>query len=393
MIPRLIASRLRNTISRFPAVALLGPRQAGKTTLARALADELADKAVYIDLELRSDRIKLSDPEIYLSAHENRLVILDEIQRAPGIFQTLRSIIDQRRRKEIRAGQFLLLGSASIDLLKQSAESLAGRIAYLELTPLTVRETVAREPNTVERIWARGGFPDSYLAPDDSASFHWRLAFIQTYLERDIPALGPRVPAETLHRFWQMLANSQGQLLNAARFAGGLGVSGQTVARYLDIMVDLLLVRRLQPWASNISKRLVRSPKVYLRDSGIVHALLGVQDRESLLGHPIVGSSWEGFVIENLISAVPAGSNVWFYRTSAGAEIDLLIELEPKKLWAVEIKRSVSNPHPTKGFKQGCEDVKAIRRVVVYPGEERYHLDRQTEVLPLPAILESLGKK
>ena len=387
MVPRLVASRLRDLMSRFPAVALLGPRQAGKTTLAQALADELADKAVYLDLELPSDRAKLFDVELYLSAHENQLVILDEIHRTPGIFQTLRGIIDRRRRKGIRSRQFLLLGSASIDLLKQSAESLAGRITYLELAPFTAREVEALGGNAVDLLWVRGGFPDSYLAADDSASFEWRLAFIQTYLERDIPALGPRVPAETLHRFWQMLAHNQGQLLNAARLAAGLGVSGQTVARYLDILVDLLLVRRIQPWTSNVSKRLVRSPKVYVRDSGIVHALLGIPGQEQLLGHPIVGPSWEGFVVENLLAAAPPGSKAWFYRTSAGAEIDLLLELGPRKLWAVEVKRSLSKPHPSKGFHLACEDVKATCRLVVYPGEERYPIGPATEVIPLSAVL------
>jgi hypothetical protein len=387
MVPRRAASRLRDLLDRFPAVALLGPRQAGKTTLARALADELAGEAVYLDLELPSDRAKLSDAELYLSTHPHQLVILDEIHRAPGIFQTLRGLIDRRRRKGSRARQFLLLGSASIELLKQSAESLAGRIAYLELTPFTAGEVAALSTDAIDRLWTRGWFPDSYLAGDDAASFEWRLAFIQTYLERDLPALGPRVPAETLHRFWQMLAHNQGQLLNAARLAAGLGVSGQTIARYLDTLVDLLLVRRLQPWASNLSKRLVRSPKVYVRDSGIVHALLGISSREQLLGHPVVGPSWEGFVVENLLAAAPPGSNAWFFRTSAGAEIDLLLDLGPKKLWAVEVKRSLGNPHPSRGFHLACEDVKANRRFVVYPGEDRYRLDPSTEAVPLLALL------
>lgn len=390
ILPRLVAPHLRALIGQFPAVALLGPRQAGKTTLAHALADELAEKAVYLDLELPSDRAKLSDVELYLSAHENQLVILDEIHRVPGIFQTLRGVIDRRRRKGIRTRQFLLLGSASMDLLKQSAESLAGRIAYLELAPFRVAEVEVLGPDTADRLWERGGFPDSYLAADDSASFRWRLAFIQTYLERDIPALGPRVPAETLHRFWQMLAHNQGQLLNAARLAAGLGVGGQTVARYLDILVDLLLVRRLPPWTPNIGKRLVRSPKVYVRDSGIVHALLGIAEGEQLLGHPVVGPSWEGFVVESLLVAAPPGSNAWFYRTSAGAEIDLVLEPGPKKLWAIEVKRSLS-PHPSRGFHLACEDVKATRRFIVYPGREQYRLDSFTDVAPLSAMVKGVS--
>jgi predicted AAA+ superfamily ATPase len=393
MLPRLAAAaRLQDRLRRFPAVALLGPRQVGKTTLARALADDRGDKAVYLDLERPADRAKLSDVELYLVAHDRRLVVLDEIHRLPGLFQTLRSVIDRRRRKGIRNGQFLLLGSASMDLLQQSAESLAGRIAYLELTPFTATEIDVRGADAGDRLWVRGGFPDSYLAEDDASSVEWRQAFIQTYLERDIPALGPRVPSETLHRFWQMLAHSQGQLLNAARLAASLGVSGQTVGRYLDILVDLLLVRRLQPWTSNLTKRLVRAPKVYVRDSGLVHALVGLGDRESLLGHQVVGSSWEGFVIEQLLAAAASRSNAWFYRTSAGAEIDLVLDLGPKKLWAVEVKRSVSHPQPAKGFHLACDDVKATRRLVVYPGVERYRIDRATEVVALRDALEAVAE-
>jgi predicted AAA+ superfamily ATPase len=388
MYTRAATARLKDLLGRFPAVCLSGPRQAGKTTLARAIADELGDKATYLDLELPSDSAKLSDPELFLSGYENRLVVLDEIQRAPGVFQALRGIIDQRRRKGIRAGQFLLLGSASIELLKQSAETLAGRISYLELTPLMLVEVQADDPEAVDRLWVRGGFPDSFLAPDDPASLDWRRSFIATYLERDIPMLGPRIPAETLGRFWRMLAHNQGQLLNAARLAASLGVSGQSVARYLDILVDLLLVRRLQPWASNAAKRLVRSPKVYVRDSGVAHALLGIADREDLLGHPVAGESWEGFVIENLVAAAPPGTEAWFYRTSAGAEIDLLVQLGARELWAVEVKRSLS-PTPSRGFHVACEDVKATRRLLVYPGKEPYPLKGQVEVVPLQTILDS----
>jgi uncharacterized protein len=391
-IGRQARDRLRFLLDRFPSVALLGPRQVGKTTLAEDVADELDHKAVYIDLELPSDRAKLSDPELYFAAHEKRLVILDEIHRAPGIFQTLRSVIDRRRRKGQRTQQFLFLGSASIDLLKQSAESLAGRIAYLELTPFLITEIEGGESKAADRLWVRGGFPDSYLAPDDSGSFEWRLAFIQTYLERDLPALAPRLPTETVRRFWQMLAHSQGQLLNASRLAAGLGVSGQTVARYLDTLVDLLLVRRLQPWTANSSKRLVRSPKVYVRDTGVAHALLAIPDLETLLGHPVAGPSWEGFVIENLIAAAPAGSKAWFYRTAEGAEIDLLLDFGAAGRWAIEVKRSLSSPSPSKGFHFASDDVKATRRLVVYPGKEPYRIDAKTEVTPLDRLVRALSK-
>ena len=385
MIARAIQPVLKELLGRFPAVALLGPRQVGKTTLALALAAELKLRSVYVDLELPSDRVKLSDPELYLGQHEDRLVILDEIHRLPDIFKVLRGLIDRRRRQGIRSGQFLLLGSASIDLLQQSSETLAGRIAYQELRPLSELEVAA--VGSRDQLWVRGGFPESFLARSDEESFEWRGAFIQTYLERDVPALGPRIPAETLRRYWQMLAHNQGQMLNAAQLASGLGVSGHTVARYLDIMVDLLLVRRLLPWSSNVGKRLVRTPKVFVRDSGLVHALLGIRNREELLGHPVVGASWEGLMIENVLSALPMSAQTSFYRTAAGAEIDLVIELDAKNRWAIEVKRSIGNPAPSKGFYVACEDIKATRQIVLYPGRERYKLDPRTEVMPLDELL------
>ncbi len=390
MIPRAAKAKLLDLLQRFPAVALLGPRQAGKTTLALSLEEQLKPQALYLDLELPSDRAKLADPELYLSQHLHRLVILDEIHRLPDIFQTLRSVIDRRRRTGRKVGQFLLLGSASIDLMHQSAETLAGRIAYLELTPFTAAEVGGTSPSAPDALWLRGGFPESFLADDDEGSFEWRTAFIQTYLERDVPALGPRVPAETLRRFWQMLAHNQGQMLNGAQLAAGLGVSGHTVARYLDILVDLLLVRRLQPWASNVRKRLVRSPKVYVRDSGLVHALLGIRTQEELLGHPIVGPSWEGMLIENILSSLPAAVRSWFYRTSAGAEIDLVLEFGPKSIWAIEIKRSISNPVPSKGFYIACADLKATRQIVLYPGKESYRINPRVEVMPWDQLIEQL---
>lgn len=387
LIPRQIQPRVSRLLEQFPAVAILGPRQVGKTTLGTTLADAFGEEALYLDLELPSDRAKLTEPELYLAQHENRLVILDEIHRVPGIFETLRSLIDQRRRKSKPARHFLLLGSASMDLLQQSAESLAGRIAYQELAPFSVGEVAAVEGQSMDRLWTRGGFPDSFLAANDEASFTWRTHFIQTYLERDVPALGPRIPAETLRRYWQMLAHNQGQMLNAAQLANGLGVSGHTVARYLDIMVDLLLVRRLQPWAHNAKKRLVRTPKVYVRDTGLVHALLGIRNQEELLGHPIVGSSWEGLLMENILNALPSTASATFYRTSVGAEIDLVIDFGAKERWAVEIKRSLGSPAPSKGFYIGCADIKATRQIVLYPGRETFRIDAKTEVMPLSAFL------
>ena len=390
MIPRVAKTRLLDLLQRFPAVALLGPRQAGKTTLALSLEAQLRPQALYLDLELPSDRAKLADPELYLSQHRDRLVILDEIHRLPDIFQTLRSLIDRRRRTGKKVSQFLLLGSASMDLMHQSAETLAGRIAYLELTPFTAAEVGGTSPSAPDALWLRGGFPESFLADDDEGSFEWRTAFIQTYLERDVPALGPRVPAETLRRFWQMLAHNQGQMFNGAQLAAGLGVSGHTIARYLDILVDLLLVRRLQPWVSNVRKRLVRSPKVYVRDSGLVHALLGIRTQEELFGHPIVGPSWEGMLIENILSSLPATVRSWFYRTSAGAEIDLVLEFGPKNIWAIEIKRSISNPVPSKGFYIGCADLQAARQIILYPGKESYRTDPRSEVMSLDQFIKEL---
>ena len=390
LIPRAAKAKLLERLGHFPAVALLGPRQVGKTTLALSLGDSATSSPLYLDLELPSDRAKLADPELYLAQHKDRLVILDEIHRLPGIFQTLRGLIDRRRRKGKRAGHFLLLGSASIDLLQQSAERLAGRIAYMELTPFLQEEVSGLAPNTSQSLWVRGGFPDSFLADTEAESFEWRAAFVQTYLERDVPALGPRIPSETLHRFWQMLAHNQGQMLNAAQLAAGLGISGQTVSRYLDMMVDLLLVRRLQPWSSNVGKRLVRSPKVYVRDSGLLHTLLGIRDQEALLGHPVVGSSWEGMLIENILSKLSTTTQAWFYRTSVGAEIDLILETAPGKRWAIEIKRSLGDPKPSKGFYIGCENIQATRQIVLYPGDETFNLNAETKVMPLQAFLSEM---
>ena len=380
MLGRRIHNQLLTAIDHYPAVALIGPRQVGKTTLALEIGK--SRPSVYLDLELPSDRAKLRDAEDYFAGHQDELIILDEVHRIPELFQTLRGVIDQGRRRGRSGGQFLLLGSASMDLLKQSGESLAGRISYLEMAPFDALEV---DEAQLDRLWVRGGFPDSFLAPDGELSLNWRRDFIRTYLERDVRQFGSLIPAETLRRFWTMLAHNQAGLLNAASLAAGLGVEGKSVARYLDLLVDLLLVRRLPPWHRNVGKRLVKSPKVYVRDSGITHALLGLGTKDALLGHPVVGASWEGFVIETLVMVAPRGTEASFYRTSAGAEIDLVLALPGGALWAIEIKRS-SAPKMERGFHIACADIQPAKRFLVYPGHEQFPLNSVTQGISLPAL-------
>lgn len=387
MIPRLAVHKLKKALARQSAVALLGPRQVGKTTLALALVED--KPALYLDLETKSDRDKLSYPQLFLSEHSDKLVILDEIHCAPELFQTLRGIIDERRRAGQRTGQFLVLGSAAIDLLRQSGESLAGRIEYVDLGSLSILE-VGDNLQSMNQLWLRGGFPDSYLAADDEDSFHMRLSFIRTYLERDVPQFGPRIPAELLERLWTMLAHNQGSLLNVSRLAAGLMVSTTTISTYIGLLVDLLLVRRLYPYHANVGKRLVKSPKTYVRDSGLVHALLGIRNSQELAGHPIVGASWEGFAIENILAAAPEHAKASFYRTAAGAEIDLILELGGQcGTWAIEIKRGLT-AKPTRGFYQGLTDVKPNKVFVVHSGRDRYPLEVGVEAIGLHELAEEL---
>ena len=380
MYQRQSQQKLIQRLQQFPAVGLLGPRQVGKTTLAFA-QKALYPDALYLDLELPSAQRQMDDPEAFLMSHAQQLVILDEVQRMPGLFGILRGVIDQRRRMGQASGQFLLLGSATGVLMQQSSESLAGRVAYVELPPLQAPEIFTHQPSVADlnALWVRGGFPLSWLAPSDADSMTWREVFMATYLEKDIPALGPRIPATTLRRLWTMLAHHQGELLDLSKLAAALAISGQTVSRYIDLLCDLMLVRRLPAWHGNVGKRLVRSPKVYVRDSGLVHALLGLPNLDAVLGHPIAGSSWEGFVMEQLINAAPQ-AQACFYRTSNGAEVDLVLTFRNQQTWVIEVKRS-SAPTVSRGFYQAATDLGAVRKLLVAPVAQPYPLKDGIEVV------------
>lgn len=386
LVPRRALGTVQALLKQFPAVALVGPRQVGKTTLAWHFVEN--EDAVYLDLESPGDRARLTEPELYLAQHEDRLVILDEVHRTPEIFQVLRGLIDAGRRSGKGTGRFLILGSASIDLLRQSGESLAGRIAYVDLVPLDAMETA--ESTDHSTLWNRGGFPKSLLVPSDETSLEWRNQFIRTYLERDIPQFGPRIPTETIRRLWTMLAHVQGTMLNASALGRSLGIDSKTVGRYVDLLCDLLLVRRLPAWSRNSTKRLTRSPRIFVRDTGILHALLNIPTLDDLLSHPVVGASWEGFVIENLLSAAPSSARAYYYRASGGAELDLILELANSSLWAIEIKRSLS-PKIGRGFHAACEDVQPDRKIIIYPGSEGWPGPDNTTVMSLSACMSALS--
>ncbi|MDB5932076.1 MAG: ATPase [Polaromonas sp.] len=384
MIIRTADATVRQKLLQLPAVVLLGPRQVGKTTLARQIASDWPGGAVYLDLERPADRLRLEDADSYLRAQQGKLVILDEIHRAPGVFEVLRGIIDDNRQAGLRNGQFLLLGSAGLELMRQSSETLAGRVAYLDIAPLGSLEA---EPAGIQsqQLWLRGGFPDSLLAPDDVQSLDWRRDFIRSYLERDVPMFAPRLPAETVGRLWTMMAHSQGSVLNQARIASALGVANPTIDRYIDLLVDLQLLRRLRPWGGNIGKRLVKSPKVYVRDSGLLHGLLELETLNDLLGHPVCGLSFEGHCIENLIQAAGSRRVPYFYRTQVGAEIDLLLEKGGRPEIAIEVKRSMA-PSPKRGFSLACDDLQIEQRYVVYPGTERIPLRHGAQAIGLQEL-------
>jgi len=370
---------IHQLLENFPAVAILGPRQCGKSTLARYLLHDNPE-SFYLDLENPEDRQKLSAPELFFSGEDQRIVCLDEIQRAPELFSLLRSVIDRRNRN----GQFLFLGSASRDLIKQSSESLAGRIIFVELTPFQISEL---EEGDFWNYWLNGGFPRSYLAKDQEMSYIWRSSFISTFLERDLRQLGFNIPPETMRRLWTMCANLHGQIINLSQLGSSLGVSHTSVRTYIDLLKETFMVRLLQPFYTNLNKRLIRSPKIYLRDTGILHALLSIKNKEDLLGHHILGASWESMVIENILNAT-VGMPSGFYRTAGGAEIDLVLQHGDKKI-AIECKASAV-PQPGKGFYQGMEDLSINEAWIIAPVNMKYPLKENVWIMPLPDALREI---
>jgi predicted AAA+ superfamily ATPase len=391
VITRRLRPHIEDRLKHMPAVVLLGPRQVGKTTLARNIASRKAkSSALYLDLERPVDQRRLRDADAFLRAQAGKLVVIDEIHRAPALFDTLRGIIDERRAAGERAGHFLLLGSAAIELMRQASETLAGRVAYVNLGPIDALEFPPQVGDT-DRLWLRGGFPDSVLASSDEVSLNWRRDFIRSYLERDVPMFAPRMPAETVGRLWTMLAHAQGSPLNQARLASSLGVTSPAVGRYIDLLVDLLLVCRLRPWAGNVGKRLVRTPKTYIRDSGLTHALLDIESWEDLLGHPVAGTSWEGFVIENLIAAAGERRTPYFYRTEDGAEIDLLFERGGKPEMAIEIKRS-SAPTLSRGFHSARDALKVKESYLVHGGTDTWPEADGVTAIGLVELMRKLAK-
>ena len=374
-IARFLTQEILQRLQNVPAVAILGPRQCGKSTLARHIISGIKN-SLYLDLEKRSDLNKLRAPEAFFKFNRDKLICLDEIQRVPELFSSLRPIIDEQDRN----GQLLLLGSASRDLIQQSSETLAGRISYLELTPFQIDE-VGRQQSDL--LWLRGGFPRSFLA-DNPVSYTWRQDFIRTFLERDIPQLGFSIPAKSMERLWQMCAHYHGQTLNSSKIGGALGVSHHTVRSYIDILAETFLLRILPPYQANVKKRLIKSPKIYVRDTGLLHALLDIEDHNDLLGNPVYGASWEGFVLESIISKTPQWRHS-FYRTASGVELDLILEKGQRTI-GVECKVGAA-PRPTRGFWQAVADLQLTETYIVAPVEESYPIEQGIQIMSLPDFL------
>lgn len=382
MIERNLYNTFQKFLDQFPAVGVLGPRQVGKTTLAKAIAKNR--ESIYFDLERQSDWNKLREnPRFFLSQYKDRCVVIDEVQTYPELFKELRGLIDEDR----RPGRFILLGSASPEIIRGTSETLAGRIGYLELTPFLISEIKEQR-----QLWIRGGFPDSFLTETDNQSYLWRESFISTFLQRDLALLGLDTNPMLMRRFWTMIASSQGSLLNAEKFAKSLGVSRTTIVRYIEFLEGAFVIRQLRPWSANLKKRLVKSPKVYLRDTGLVHALLGIENYENLLNHSIIGSSWEGFVVEQIANHLPSSYTPWFYRTHQGAECDLLIEKGGEVLYAIEIKLG-ENPKVSKGFRISMEDTGAKQGIIIGTGEGTYQLTETIMVTNLEDFISDSVKR
>lgn len=394
MIERDLFARLEQALNSMPVVALLGPRQVGKTTLALEVAKKMQIKSTYLDLESDLDFNKLNDPEVFFKRFSNELLIIDEVQRKPDLFRIIRGIVDERKRNGERFGHFLLLGSASRDLLQQSSETLAGRIRYLELTPFTFLELESdkKQDFNLESLWLRGGFPDSYLSTSDLESWNWRTDFIATYIERDLPNMGVGVSSEHLKRFWKMLAHYNGNQVNFSELGRSLELSHTTIKHYLDVLTDFYMVRQLQPWSGNLKKRLVKSPKIFIRDTGILHHLLKLPKMNDVLSHPSLGASWEGFVLENIINQLDSRWEYSYYRTATQVEIDLILHTPDNEIWAIEIKRA-SAPKLSRGFYEACIDVKATHKWIVNAQLDRYPLNNDVEVIGLNLFLNLIKSK
>lgn len=388
MLQRDMEKQLKQRLGHSPVVALLGSRQVGKTTLARGLA--LDKPWHYLDMERPSDMAKLADPELYLEKFSQQLVIVDEVQRMTDLFPVLRSLVDERRLAGEKAGHFLLLGSASPDLLRQGSETLAGRISYLELTPFQLQELhEAPVPYAqVEKHWCRGGYPESFLADDEAISYQWREDFLTSYVERDLPQQGITASPRELRRLCSMLAHHQGGLLNMSQLGNALGIDGKTVRHYIGLLEGLFLLRTLPAWSKNAGKRLVKAPKVYWRDSGLLHQLAGLHDLEQVLGHSLCGMSWEGYCIEQIAGVIPQGYTLSHYRTHAGAEVDLVIESPSGQISALEIKRTRS-PKLTAGMRESMKSLGAQRGYYIMPYGDAFPMADDIQAIGLREFLHS----
>ena len=379
MIKRRLQEDIIKSLGKVPSVGLVGPRQAGKTTLAKMIAETVEKPVIYLDLENPQDLQKLDNAQLYFQQYQNHLIILDEAQRKPELFPLLRSLIDRDR----KPGRFMILGSASPSLKRQASESLAGRIAYYELSPFTLDE-IFKGKDSFKKLWLRGGYPESYLADSDESATAWIQNFIRTHLERDLPVLGIRVPSTTLFRFWTMVAHCNGQLWNASRLAESLGVDSKTARRYLDILEETFMIRQLQPFFGNVKKRLVKSPKVYIRDTGLLHTMLKIYSYDDLHANPVLGASWEGFCLEQILALKPPKYDAYFYRTqsAAAAEIDLILTKGLKVEIAVEIKYSLT-PKLTRSSTNATNEVAPSKTWIIYPGDESYPIKKNIWTLSI----------